>query len=444
MITGVDIKDKIKVVWICHFSNREIRERLPMAKLRLKNSLKALLGKKSKRDYSDFAPWVSNLIKEFEKFEDVELHVISPFAGMARGTCEFEKNGVFYHFFKPELPLLNFNVPHWLCWRGRSKYLLSRYFVKKFMRRIKPDIVNLIGTENPYYSITTLDIKNIPVYVSAQTVYTNPGRAKHGDNCVSEVWNLELKIHKKEKYYGCAGRMHRDLILNNNPDAIILKMFFPLEKPKQVKPVPKIYDFVFFAGILKKKGIEDLIAALAIVKKYKPEVKLNIIGTCSECYMKFLTDKIKVLDLVENIIFSGYFPVIADMHQHAVQSRFAVFPVKLDIIPSSVIEAILLGLPVVTYKTTGTPYLNRDADAVLLVDIDDTEMLAEKMIMLLESPELADKLRNNARAFVEREFDNTVSAKRLVSDYRAVIEHYYNEKSIPEELLFDINEFPKY
>ena len=437
-------KNKMKIVWICQFSNQEIRELLPLSKLRFKNCLKSLLGKKGNSDYSDLAPWVTNLIKEFEKFDDIELHIISPFAGLSRFTCEFEKDGVFYHFYKPDLPVLNITIPNKFYWKARPKYLLNRYFVKKFIAKIKPDIVNLIGAENPYYSITTLDIKDIPVYVSVQTVYSNPDRAKHGDNCIAERWDLELKIHKKEKYYGCAGRMHRDLILNNNPDAVIFKMFFPLEKPGQVKVLPKIYDFVFFAGISKKKGIEDLIAALAIVKKYKPDVKLNIIGICPDAYMKLLSDKIKSLDLVENVIFSGYFSSISEMHQHAVQSRFAVLPIKLDIIPSSVIEAVLLDLPVVTYKTTGTPYLNRDAESVLLADIGDIEMLAEKMMILLKSPELADKLRINARVFVEREFDNTSSAKRLVSNYQAVIEHYHNDTPVPEDLLFDINEFPKY
>ena len=73
---------KLKVIWICHFSNKEVRERLPLSKMKVKNSIKSLLGKKINPGYSDFAPWVSNLIKEFEKFDEVELHVVSPFSGL--------------------------------------------------------------------------------------------------------------------------------------------------------------------------------------------------------------------------------------------------------------------------------------------------------------------------------------------------------------------------
>ena len=430
----------LKIAWICHFSNKEVRERLPLSQMKFKNFIKTILGKKNNNDYFDFAPWVTNLIKEFENFEDVELHVIAPHKGIKNYTFEFEMNNVFYHFFKvrrAEAPnIFNFGI--------NTKYLQKRFLVKKILNKIKPDIVNLIGTENPYYSITTLDIKNIPVYVSAQTVYTNPDRKRFSDNCKQLNWDIEMSIHKKEIYYGCIGRMHRDLILSHNPDAIIFKMLFPLEKPGKIEPRKKIYDFVFFAGIYKKKGIEDLIDALAIVKKEKPDVTLNIIGKAPESYMTLLANKINKLELSENIIFTDYFLSHSDMHQHIIQSHFAVLPLKLDVVASSIIEAILLDLPLVVYKTTGTPYLNSEGESVLLADIDDIDMLAAQMLRFLNSPSFAKQLSINAKSFVEKTYNNTTSAKRLVSNYRSVIAHYYNNISIPEDQLFNINEFPLY
>jgi glycosyltransferase involved in cell wall biosynthesis len=184
--------------------------------------------------------------------------------------------------------------------------------------------------------------------------------------------------------------------------------------------------------------------SVVIVKKDKKNVSLNIVGRCLGAYKEFLLKRINGLNLEENIVFNDYFPLHSDMHQHIVQSHFAVLPVKLDIISGSVIEAILLDLPVVTYKTTGTPYLNRDGESVLIANIGDINTLARQMLKLLNSPSLAQKLRENAKAFVEQEFDNATSAKRLVSNYRAVIDHYHNDAPIPEKLLFNTNEFPLY
>ena len=438
------MKEKLKITWICHFSNNEIRERLPLSEKKLLKCIKFLLGIEIKHSYNDFAPWVTNLIKEFEKFDDIELHIIAPFVGLKYFTSEFEINGVFYHFFKPDLPIIHAELPEIFHQYGIPRFVQNRLLVDGFLNKIKPDLVNLIGAENPYYSITTLDIKGIPVYVSAQTVYSNPDRKKYSDSCNQLNWDVELKIHKKEIYYGVASRMHRDLILDNNSKAIIFKMFFPIEKPKSVLDLVKEYDFVFFAGLDKKKGIEDLIEALFIVKKTIKDVKLNVIGSTSNEYMSFLTQKVSQLNLVDNIVFDGYFESHSAMHQHTMKSRFAVLPIKLDAIPSSVIEAILIGLPVVTYKTTGTPYLNKDGDAVLISNLGDIESLANNMIKLINNPELATTLKENAKSFVENEFNNTISAKRLVSNYKAVIAHYNFKTPIPEEQLFNVNEFPIY
>jgi glycosyltransferase involved in cell wall biosynthesis len=435
---------KLKVAWICHFSKQDVRNRLPLTKhFLLLNALKYLLGK-TKAKHRDFAPWVINLISEFEKFEDVELHVISPHTGLKRTTAEFEMNGVKYHFFKPDTPILHCPYPA-NFFANAPRFKRNRRLVGGFLKHIQPDIVNLIGTENPYYSITALDIEDFPVFALAQTVYTNPDRKKLSGSVNMVNWHTELQIHRKVKYYGCSGRMHFDLIKINNPDAIIFKNFFPIQKPGKVKKAQKEFDFVFFAaGVTAKKGIEDALKALAIIKKRKADVTMNVVGMCKPYYRNFLDQMMLDLDITESVSFDDYFPLHADMHQHIKKAKFAILPVKLDVISSAVIEAMLLELPVVTYKTTGTPYLNKDGETVLLADIGDIETLAKNMLKLLESPELAKKLKKAAKAFVEREFDNTQSAKRLVKNYKAVIDHYHHNIPIPDNLLFNPEEFPVY
>ena len=435
---------KLTVAWICHFSNQEVRNNLPLSKMRISNFLRSILGK-TKFKYGDFASWINNLIKEFEKFEEVELHIIAPHMGLKKKRFDFEMNDIYYHFFKSEDDTLFSRIKNILGFIKSPKYNKNRKRTAKIVTSIKPDIVNLIGTENPYYSITVLNIKDIPIFVSAQTVYTNPDRKKLSGSCDSLRWDTELKIHRKEKYFGCTGRIHRDLILRNNPDAIIFKNFFPIQYPTKVKEVEKEFDFVYFAqAVSKKKGIEDAIDALALVKKEKPNVTLIVVGYCPPNYKVFLNNKIDNLKLTENIYFHDYFAVHSDMHQYIKKAKFALLPVKLDVIPGTVIEAMLLELPVVTYKTTGTPYLNKDGETVLISEIGDIEHLAANMLQLLNSPELAERLKKKAKAFVEKEFDNTASAKRLLEDYKAVIAHYHNGTPIPKELLFDLNEFPIY
>ena len=435
---------KLKVVWICHFSNSEIRNLVPLSEKKLLTLLKGIAGKNaSKIGYYDFAPWITNLIKEFVRFENIELHIIAPMAGMKKLFIDFVHDNVHYYFFKPDLPILHANISKKIV--KHPKYRWNRFYIKRKILSLKPDIINLIGAENPYYSSAILSITNFPVFVSCQTIYSNPDREKMGDKLNPHRKKIELKIHKKESYFGCTGRLHRDLLLLNNPNAIVFKMFFPFEKSTiGGGSVKKKYDFVFYAGLAKKKGVEDLIQAFRILKTKHGNSTLNIIGKTSPSYIFYLKGLILKYGMQENIIFNDYFDSHAELHNHLLCSRFAVLPLKLDVISSAIKEAMHLGLPVITYKTSGTPYLNRDGQAVLIAEMNNIDQLAQYMITLLESPELANTLRENAKAFVEKEFDNTVSAQRLVKNYHAVINHYHHNEPIPEELLFNPQEFPLY
>ena len=435
---------KLKVAWICAFSNEQVRANLPLNKHRLVNSIKRLFDKPPRNAYSDFAAWVTNSIAEFEKFEDVELHVISPHRFMTKLSSRFFINNIYYYFYKQDIPLIHRPVPVKKYLGLNPQVLYSRYFVRKTIKLIKPDIVNLVGSEYPPKAITALDIRNIPIYVSMQTVYNNPLRYKYSSRFSKYRAEIEQRVFKHCNYYGCGGRMHYDLVKNYKPEADVFKLFFPRQRPDEVKYVEKEFDFVFFAGLHKKKGVEDLIEALTIVKEEKTDVSLNIIGGTKGEYVGFLKHKINTLGLSENIVFSQRFATYQDLFQHLVKSRFATLPVKLDSIPSSVNEAMYLGLPVVTYRTTGMPFLNKDGETVLMSDIGDIQALADNMLKLLKSTELAEKLAKDAKQFVNREFDNTKNAKKLVADYRAVIDNYHNNTPIPRELLFNIEEFPIY
>jgi len=119
---------KLKVVWICHFSNKVIRERLPLSSRNLSNFLRKLIGKQY-INYSDFAPWVNTQIQEFEKFNDIELHIIAPHSGLKHFKYEFELKGVYYHFFRHELPLLCDSILNKLMNRKTIHFRLNRFCV---------------------------------------------------------------------------------------------------------------------------------------------------------------------------------------------------------------------------------------------------------------------------------------------------------------------------
>lgn len=430
---------KIRVVMVCHLSNPEIRSHLKLNNGGVINAIKRFLGEEcSKSGYKDFAPWNTALINDFKERADIEFHIVASHSGMVNSKTTYEEEGVYYTFLSYKfVGVFRRFVKSNKIWQRLNPFAKK---VKQVIDDINPDLVVLMGTENPYYSCTVLGITKYPVYVLCQTVYNNPSRKSYG------MWNMdavetEISIFKEHHYFGVYCRLHYDLVRQYSPNSYIFKFGFPSSRNKLLEPtdIEKEFDFVNFAMFMdSRKGFPDVIKALAIVKRKYPLVKLNLIGTCSEEKKKELVRMVENLELDDNVIFTPSFEKQSDLFLHIQKSRFAVLPCKLDNTSGTMTQSMQLGLPIVVYKTTGTPAFNREKPCALIAEMEDIEDLASNMITLLDNPDLGENLRKNARELQEkRALDALKNGDRLVKNFKAIINHFYNGVDIPQEQLFN-------
>lgn len=426
---------KIKLSLICHFSNAEVREQLPLDNRKLYAFVRKTLGMSEKnRGYGDIAPWVSNMIDNLKKRDDIELHVISAHTGLKKMKATFELDNVHYYFVKADYAtLLKRLIKNDNLWRKLNPL---RFVVRRIVNEISPDIVNLIGAENAYISGTILDIYGYPIFVMCQTIYNNPDRSKFG-TVDSKNTTTEKLIFQKENYFAVQGRMHYDLLLKMKPDTFIFGWNPITPFPEVEYYIDKKYDFINFAvGLSFKKGFHDSIEALAIVKEKYPNIQLNLIGGGDANVKTELEELVESLGLDNNVTFTPFFERQEDMFQHLQYSRFAVLPCKMDNISGTMMQAMHYGLPLVVYKTPGTPSLNKYGESVLIAEHSNIHSLAEKMLILMDNPQKAESLKLNAKTYIDKTTDNKDITDRLIADYRAIINHYNNQIPIPEHLLF--------
>src|SRR5262249_55151864 len=84
-----------------------------------------------------------------------------------------------------------------------------------------------------------------------------------------------------------------------------------------------------------------------------------------------------------------------------------------DGIPNVLVEAMRMGVPVVSTAISGIPELVRDSDTGLLVPPRDAAALAQAIGRLLDDASLRRRLIANAAARVSTEFDLDRNAERL-------------------------------
>lgn len=194
------------------------------------------------------------------------------------------------------------------------------------------------------------------------------------------------------------GTFTRDLALGNGvrPDAVIVLPFpVPWADRAEVTDLP-VRPTVMFAGRLEKeKGVHLLLQAMAMVTKSLPDVHVLIAGDGS--YRVALERILDALSLRDNISFRGW--LRADDLQVAYRdsSVFTLPSIWEEGLGMVLIEAGLMGRPVVASDIGGIRDVVRHGENGLLVPPGDARALAEAIMTVLKDRRLASRMGHAGR-----------------------------------------------
>jgi len=172
-------------------------------------------------------------------------------------------------------------------------------------------------------------------------------------------------------------------------------------KARIVPTIADLHQFVFrerecFQPLLlstrsfeKIYDVECIIRAFRIVSEQYPQARLGIAGEGSlrKELEKFVSD----LKLNESVVFYG--SVTHQKMQHLYQEYdILVNASRVDNLPGTILEAYACGLPVVSTNAGGILHIITDEKTGLLVTVGDYKSLAEKVIRIVENPQLGKRL----------------------------------------------------
>lgn len=132
-----------------------------------------------------------------------------------------------------------------------------------------------------------------------------------------------------------------------------------------------------------------------------PDIQLCMVGPDKDGSMEQCKQLAVDLGVADRIVFSG---LLSKAEWIALSANYDIFinTTNIDNTPVSVIEAMALGLPVVSTDAGGMPFLIEDGIDGRLVPQGDTEAFAAAITHLLEHPDLALQLSQKARQKVEQ------------------------------------------
>ena len=430
----------MKIVWICGFSNAKIRERLKISRSLLEPFFLKIVRRKYDSG-SDSGVWISNGINEMKVRDDVELHIITPYRNLADRRQEFTIDEVRYHFFRDENSSLGRKVIRYLFTRNSATFRKNRKHICELIGEICPDLVHVIGAENPYYSLSLLDIpKAIPTILQLQALLVSLKGMTSGNVAVNFAYKgeIEKSLIQRADYIGtCVPSFVEYIKKNIKHDAKIVNTSLAMAQKIDLSETVKEYTFVHYAASLSTVKATDIaLKAFFIAHNRHPEITLDLIGNYTDDFKSILDAWIEKNGVREFVRFEGRLPTHDDVIRQIRKAQFALLPIKTDIIPNTLHEAMANGLPLLTTATEeGTVKLNARRESALISPIGDVESLATNMIYLLEHPDKAEQLKMNA-AVTEAEHDNNYDIiNHWVEIYKAVLTSARKGKVVPEEYL---------
>ena len=419
----------VKVVWVTHFSNKEIREKVFFRKRFIEVFFRTLMKRPMSIDM-DYCFWVTKSIKEFEKFKDVEVHIVSPLYGMVKRNQEFDIKGVYYHFFRPDDDSFFYRILKNIFKKlSFSKHHKNRLFIKRKIEDINPSVVHFIGAENPYYSLAALDLDNTrPILVSLQTLMADPdflGNYSISKDVYDYRVNCEKQVIKRADYI-CSSipRFNHIIRTSIKPSAVFINLKLLYAEERHYNPDRKTkYDFVYFARNINK-ACDIVIAAFKLFHQEFPNATLFFVGGYDSTTKQGLDDFIDKNELNNNVFFSGELPSHDDVINEIQKAKYALLPLKIDVISTTLLEAMLSGLPIVSTVTPGTPELNKNRDSILLGEKDDISSIVTCMRKLYQDDDLACRIRENAFLTVDEQYNNYEEMRQWADCYKDLTENH--------------------
>lgn len=188
----------------------------------------------------------------------------------------------------------------------------------------------------------------------------------------------------------------------------------------------KAYDLVYRGGLSERAGTFELLKAVHLLRQRNISARLLLFGyTDDRKSGAAITNSIRNLGIEDLVTLGGLIPH-EKMAETLSLARIAVCPLQktpkfLNNIPVKVFESWACGLPVIaTDLPPIRPFFGRRRLG-LLVKPGDPQELADAIVFLMSSPNLAQEFGCRARQVVAERYNTSVEVRKLISFYTRVL-----------------------
>lgn len=251
----------------------------------------------------------------------------------------------------------------------------------------------------------------------------------HANDIFERGWLLSEKVERSSFFATISDFNKSYLVEEQQVDAKKLKVIrcgvdTRHFKPKNFTAMTAPLTIGVLGRLVEKKGIDTLIEAMALLDKQGIDCNLKIAGSGPLEIM--LKEMVNRYGLDSRIMFLGALPH-TEVPDFLTSLDLFVLPCKqdangdMDGIPVVLMEAMMLGVPVISTNISGIPELVIDQVTGLLTNPADADGLAQAINKFCSDPQLQKEISAKALKKVEQEFSQMINAQRLDKLFKSIV-----------------------
>lgn len=157
----------------------------------------------------------------------------------------------------------------------------------------------------------------------------------------------------------------------------------------------------YIGRLSKEKGIFNLVKAIPFVLEERADARFMVCGGGG------LVDEVKRIIKAEDVeVHVRLMRWIAheDVPQYLNELKMLVLPSFTEGLPNVILEAMACGTPVLATPVGAIPDIIKDGETGFLLESNDPKHIADKIVELLNKPELLEKVSKKAYKWVKENF----------------------------------------
>ena len=171
------------------------------------------------------------------------------------------------------------------------------------------------------------------------------------------------------------------------------------------------YDVIYLGRLTFQKNPQRLMNVFCLVKERKPDIKICVIGTGD---MEDETIGLaQEYDLLDNVQFLGF---QSNPLKMLCDSKVMVMTSRWEGTPMCALEAMALGVPIVSTPVDGLKDLIKNGENGYLSD--DDEVLADKIYEIVNSRETHDAMGKLSKEISAETQNKQIYKEKIMSQYR--------------------------